>query len=199
LSPAERGAVGAPDGAAGPGDFNLGLPGVALRKRLGEDVFKSWLGQVAIVSIEGDELILSAPSKHSASYIGANFDTAILACWRVQHPSLARLRMIVAPTPISQHRPAPADPDLRWLAETGVGLAADRMGVTPRRAHERVVLWLRRCDHDTKKLRGLIEGAAALDLIGPQFTNVMNERVRALRHADQSALPLRPVALRSAS
>lgn len=195
---AETGAVGAPAGAAGP-EFDLGLPGVALRQRLGDDVFRSWLGKVAVISV-GEALVLQAPSRFVADYLVSNFETQILAAWRVQHAAVLRLRVEIAPkaaTPITRRA---ENPDARWLVDQGVDLVADRLHVTRASAEKTIVAWLQRCGRDTAGLRGILEGAAVLDLDESQFAVVVKQRTRALLHADQNPLPLRPVAIkRSAS
>jgi hypothetical protein len=191
-------AVGAPDGAAGHGEFDLGLPGAALLQRLGDDVFRSWLGKVAVVEISGDEVVLSAPTSFLADYIAANFEAAIVACWRLQHPSVSRLRMTVAArvTPISTRRKPAENADARWLVDVGVGLVAERLHATRASADKTVVAWLRRCGNDARGLRKIIAEAAEQQLTEDQFANVIKQRTRALLCADQTTLPLAPVGLR---
>jgi hypothetical protein len=197
---AEARPVGAPNGAVGPG-FDLGLPGVLLRKRLGDDVFKSWiLGKVAVVSIDEGELTLSAPSKFAAARIAQDYGAIIVDCWRLERGGIDRLRMTVVEsvTPISVRRPE--NPDARWLVDVGIDLVADRLHATRDGAEKTIVAWLKRCGRDVQGLRRIIEHAAALDLDEVQFGNVVKQRTKALLHADQTTLPLAPVSLkRSAS
>ena len=187
-SPAEAGAVGAaPDGAAGP-SFDLGLPGVALMERLGGDVFRSWLGKVAVVSIGPDELVLQAPSQFVASYIANNFEGPVLAAWRVQQPGLSKLSLVVAPTPISRKKPE--NPDARWLVDVGIGIVIDRLH-EPRAAAERTILaWLKRCGNDAAGLRRIIAETAALDVVETedQFRNIVKQRTKALLFAGQQPM-----------
>lgn len=198
---AEAGAAGAPNGAAGP-VFDLGLPGVLLRKRLGDDVFKSWiLGKVAIMALDEGELTLSAPTKFSAGYIEQNFGDAIIECWRLERGGIDRLRMTVVEsvTPISIRRPENAD--ARWLVDFGIDLVAERLHATRSAAEKTILGWVQRCGRDVAGLRRILEQAAALDLDEVQFANVVKQRTRALLHADQPVLKFGPEAAlkRSAS
>jgi hypothetical protein len=194
-----RGATEAGGGevAAGLVDYNLGLPGVALRRRLGDDVFSSWLGKVGVVSIGGDELVLQAPTSYVATRIRNDFETAILDAWRVQHPSLERLRMTIAATPISSaKKPRSDDGDARWLVDQGIAIVADRLRCTRNDADRTLVRWLDRCGKDAKGLRRIITEAAAQNLVEEQFGNLVKTSTKALLFADQRPLPLGPVSVK---
>lgn len=187
LAPADAGASGAPDGAAGP-EFDLGVPGVLLRQRLGDDVFRSWLGKVAVVSIADGELTLSAPTRFLASYIKTNYEAQILECWRLERGGIDRLRVTVvepAVVPISRRQ---ENPDARWLVDDGIGLVADRLHATREKADKKLRTWLQRCGRDVAGLRRIIEQAAALDLDEVQFSNVVKQRTKALLNAEQQPL-----------
>lgn len=198
-SRAEAGASGAPGGAARAGNFDLGLPGVLLRKRIGDAKFASWLGKVAFVSLEDGELTLSAPTRSAASYIATNFTEVILECWRLERGGVDRLRMTVVEQ-VTPLRPRREDPDARWLVDQGVAIVADRLRCTRASADKTLIGWLKRCGRDVGGLRRIIEEAADQELVEEQFGNVVKQRTRALLQADQPALRLPPVPLkRSAS
>ncbi|WKA31583.1 helix-turn-helix domain-containing protein [Bradyrhizobium roseum] len=205
-SGAEAGAVGAaPDGAAGP-VFDLGVPGVVLRQRLGDEVFRSWLGKVGFVRVAEDELVLQAPSRFVASHIRSNFEGPVLAAWRVQHPSIVRLRVEVAPevvTTLSEARGhAVNHADARWLVDVGISIVAARLHMTRASADRTLVGWLQRSGRDAAGLRRIIAEADQQNLDEQQFANVVKQRTRALLHADQPALKFGPEAIvkrRSAS
>lgn len=205
-SRAATGAGGAaPDGAAGP-EFDLGVPGVMLRRRLGDAVFASWLGKVGFVSAGQGELVLSAPSGFIAERLKRDFEGPILEAWRLQHADLQRLRITVAPevTPISSRRKptdgtggaGPGNADARWLVDHGIDIVADRLHATRVSAEKTIVSWLARCGRDVGGLRRIITEAAAQELAEDQFANVVKQQTRALLQADQPALRLPPVGLR---
>lgn len=181
----ETGAGGAaPVGAAGP-SYDLGVPGVLLRQRLGEDVFRSWFGKVAFVSTDDGELTLSAPTKFLASRLMTNFAEQIVQCWRLDRDGIDRLRITVAPpnTPFSTLRPD--NPDARWLVDAGIDLVADRLHVTRHAADKTIQNWLVRCGPDVLGLRGILEQAGQLDLDKQQFAAVVRQHTKTLLHADQ--------------
>jgi hypothetical protein len=167
---------------------------VALRQRLGEDVFRSWLGKVGVVSI-GEELVLSAPSRFIASHVRSNFETAIVEAWQVQHAVVSRLRVEVAAaavTAITSRLKAGEQEDARWLVDVGIDIVADRMRL-PRdgggkTADKTILGWLKRCGRDVAGLRRIIEQAAVLDLDEGQFENVVKQRTKALLFADQQPM-----------
>ena len=192
---AEAGVGGAPGGAARAGNFDLGLPGVLLRKRIGDAKFASWLGKVAFVSLEDGELTLSAPTRSAASYIATNFTEVILECWRLERGGVDRLRMTVVEQ-VTPLRPRREDPDARWLVDQGVAIVADRLRCTRASADKTLIGWLKRCGRDVAGLRRIIEEAADQELVEEQFGNVIKQRTRALLQADQPALRLPPVPLK---
>ncbi|UPJ55436.1 DnaA N-terminal domain-containing protein [Bradyrhizobium sp. 192] len=185
---AAAGAVGAaPDGAAGPW-FDLGIPGVALRRRLGDATFRSWLGNVAVVSLGEDELVLQAPNRFIASYIQNNFAEAVLAAWRVGNPALTHLRIVAEKqTPEEPAREASApgeNPDARWLLEVGTDLVADQLGVKRHRAAEEITDWMGRCRNDPAALRQIIVNAARFDLRGDRFRSKVKQDARSFHQAE---------------
>jgi len=193
---AEAAAVGAPDGAAGPPSFDLGLPGVALRERIGEAEFRSWLGKVAFVGVSGDELVLQAETKFRADELQKRYADKILAAWRIQYAGISRLTVQVAPATISGARKARGDPDIDWLAREGVAIVADRCRMERKAAAKQLDEWRNRCGRDAKGLRRIITEADAQGLVEDQFRNLVKVSTKALRHADQVPLPLGPVAVK---
>lgn len=183
--------------AAGPVDYNLGLPGVALRRRLGDDVFKSWLGKVGIAAIEEHELVLQAPSRFIASHLRNNFEPQILEAWRVQHPQISQVSIVVGATPISSAQKPRADAgDARWLVDQGIAIVAERLRCTRDNADRTMVRWLDRCGRDATGLRRIIVEAAAQDLVEEQFANLVKTSTKVLLFADQKPLPLGPVSVK---
>lgn len=191
-APAAAGAVGAaPDGTAGP-SFDLGIPGVALRRRLGDAMFQSWLGKVAVVSVGEEELVLQAPTRFVASYIQNNFAEAVLAAWRVGVPSLVQLRIVVdhqaEAGPVVGPPSAPArpgeNPDARWLLEIGTDLVADQLGVSRDRAAEDITDWMARCRNDPAALRQIIVNAARFDLRGDRFKSKVKQDAKVFHQGE---------------
>jgi DNA-binding transcriptional ArsR family regulator len=189
--------AGGGEGAAGPVDYNLGLPGVALRRRLGDDVFKSWLGKVGFVAVEDSELVLQAPSRFVASHLRNNFEPQILEAWRVQHPQISQVSIVIGATPISSAKKPQVDAgDARWLVEHGIAIVSARLRCTRDNADRTIVRWLDRCGKDVRGLRRIIVEADAQGLVEEQFTNLVTTSTKALLFADQKPLPLGPVSVK---
>lgn len=171
------GAGGAtPDGAAGP-SFDLGPPGAKLRKQLGDEVFRSWFGKVALVSIVDGLLTLAAPTKYVASYIQAQFEQAVLDCWRSD--GIERVDIVVGATRAPPAAARPEHPDARWLCDIGIELVAEQLGETRDRAAEEMTVWLRLCHDNPAVLKEILVGAARRDLHGYRFRGWVRQSARA--------------------
>ena len=211
--------VGAPDGADGSpnssksaAEVGLGQAGEWLRAWLGEAKFKSWFAEVTFVSVDDDRLTLTAPTRFIRDYVVAQFEGTILRAWQGQIPSLRHLTVAVRPPGgpperssapagdvplISSRRAQRAAPDdAAWFDEAGCAIVGDRLRIDQRAAKATIVGWLRRCGFDAAGLRGIIEDAAAQQLIGDPFRNVVKQRTKALLFADQSSLALPPVIIK---
>lgn len=193
--------VGAPDGAAAP-VYDLGLPGVALRHKLGDDLFRAWLGKVAVVGIDDERLTLSAPTKYVADRIAFKFEDAILDAWRVQHPTLLRLVLVVegsaasaAATPISSRRPPSHVADGRWLLEEGVRIVGERMFIAGDAAQKRIVEWLKYCGDDVAGVRRILTAVDQQDLVGERFRVLVEKALKELLLHGQETLKFGPEAV----
>lgn len=208
--------VGAPDGADGSpnssesaAEVGLGQAGERLRAWLGEAKFKSWFAEVAFVSADDDRLTLTAPTAFIRDYLVSQFENAIIDVWRRQMPGIRRLIVAVRPAGgpperfaepagdvplISSRRAQRAAPDdAAWFDDAGSAIVGERLRIDQRAAKHTIVGWLRRCGFDASGLRGIIEDAAAQQLTGDPFRNVVKQRTKALLFADQSSLALPPV------
>jgi DNA-binding transcriptional ArsR family regulator len=206
---------GAPGGAPAPASDQLGGFAARLRHRLGEDKFASWLGKAAFIAEEGETLTLAAPSRFIADYLKSFYGGTILDVWQSERPHIVRLEVIVAKAleklpaiPAATPSAPPASrvasladrrgevpAEARWLVEHGIQLVADHLRVSDHVADRTITDWLRRCGRDAGGLKQILSDAAAHRLYGDDFSNVVKQRTRALLHADQSNLPLAPVAL----
>jgi hypothetical protein len=209
---AAAGCVGAPDGAPAPASDQLGGFAARLRQRLSADSFAAWLGKAAFIGEEGDRLTLAAPSRFIADHLKNFYGGTILDVWQSERPHIVRLEVIVAKA-LAAPPAGPAAPaagvasladrrgevpaEARWLVEHGIQLVADHMRVSSHIADRTITEWLRRCGRDAEGLKQILIDAAAHKLFGDDFSNVVKQRTRTLLHADQSNLPLAPVALKN--
>ncbi len=69
--------------------------GELLKKRLGEEIFKSWLADVVIIGQEEQFLVLEVRSRLSAARIAQWYDAQIIDCFRGEYPGSVRTKAIV--------------------------------------------------------------------------------------------------------
>jgi DNA-binding transcriptional ArsR family regulator len=188
-------AASAPEGAGGPPPKqDLERLRARLKQRLGEEVFASWFGEkLTGASLAPDAVTLILPNQFHANHVKTHFETAVLECVRADHPEILRL-VAIAAKPASPARPE--HPDARWLVDEGVPLVGEAMGYAPDKAAAAIWGWLKRCGDDPSGLRRIIADAAARQLAGAQFRDVLQAGTRELRFKDQTKLPLNPVAVK---
>lgn len=208
LRPSARGTVGsagAPDGAGVPPSDQLDGFAARLAERLGRQTFDAWLGKVAFLSEEGDLLTLAAPTAFIASKVEGFYGGSILEVWQQERPPIVRLKVVVAKglaapavsgvASLGDRRNA-ASADAYWLDESGIDIVSEQLRIAHDTAKATVRDWLKRCGNDAAGLRRIISDASDQRLTGDDFSNVVKQRTKSLLFADQSALPLGPVALR---
>lgn len=59
-----------------------------LRATYGEAVYKSWIFPIQVESLEGGQLVLSAPTRFMKEWIQSNYLDTIVACWQETAPAL---------------------------------------------------------------------------------------------------------------
>ena len=65
-----------------------------LRAAVGEEVFKSWFASMELVSIEGDHVRLSVPTKFLKSWVQSHYVEKLLACWKAELSSVCRIDLV---------------------------------------------------------------------------------------------------------
>lgn len=207
LRPSARG-TGGPAGSPGgagvpPSDRFDGFAGL-LARRIGQAQYDAWLGNAAFHAEAGDLLTLAAPTQFVANHLKNFFGGSILECWQSERPGIQRIEVIVAKglaapaggvSSIGDRR-AEVSADACWLIESGIGIVSEQLRVTREAADKTVTDWLRRCGSDAAGLREIISDAVGQRLTGDNFSNVVKQRTKTLLFADQSSLPLAPVAIR---
>jgi len=66
-----------------------------LRSMLGPEVYTSWFGLVELVSLEGETVRMSVPSRFVASRIDSEYANAVLTCWQQHHPAVKHVQLII--------------------------------------------------------------------------------------------------------
>ena len=68
-----------------------------LKFSLGLSVFNNWIEDIKLISIDGDRVILSVPSRFTGEYITENFSHEILDCFRIVGEAVASVKYQVQP------------------------------------------------------------------------------------------------------
>jgi chromosomal replication initiator protein len=66
-----------------------------VRFELGEDVFSNWFGRVEFESVDRGVVCLSVPTRFLRKWIESHYADRVLAHWRVEEPTIARLEVSV--------------------------------------------------------------------------------------------------------
>ena len=64
-----------------------------LRAELGEKVFASWFGRMELEGIDDGTVHLTVPTKFLKGWIQARYTDRLLACWKVEHELVARIKV----------------------------------------------------------------------------------------------------------
>ncbi len=81
-----------------------------VRKRLQNDVgdveYRTWLRQLTLASIDGDEITLMLPSRFLRDWVHAQYGDRLASLWRSELPSIRRVDLQVAPSVDAGAEPA---------------------------------------------------------------------------------------------
>jgi chromosomal replication initiator protein len=87
-----------------------------LRSEVGEVEYRSWLRQMTLVALQGDEVIVTLPTRFLRDWVRAQFGDRLLAYWQADLPAVRRVDFRVAAepvvaAPVAAVRPAPNGAD----------------------------------------------------------------------------------------
>ncbi len=107
------------------GEPQLAAQWARIRGRLQADVgdveYRSWLKQMTLAGIDGDEVTVHLPSRFLRDWVRSHYGEKIFALWQEENPAIRRVEIRVgasrphaglaeslaaAPTPVPQHQPA---------------------------------------------------------------------------------------------
>ncbi|QDM15433.1 hypothetical protein FNL55_05060 [Tardiphaga sp. vice352] len=64
---------------------------ISLRKRLGDDIFRSWFAKVTVAGVADGTVTLVAPSPFHATKIIIDYEVQLLVAWRAMDASIERV------------------------------------------------------------------------------------------------------------
>jgi len=93
-----------------------------LREEVGDVEFRSWLRQMTLASVDGDEAMIALPTRFLRDWVSSHYGDRLRALWQQENPAIRRVDLRVA----AGGRAASADASestTRPLAESLVGAA----------------------------------------------------------------------------
>jgi chromosomal replication initiator protein len=88
-----------------------------LQQEVGEVEYRTWLRQMTLVGLEGDEITVHLPSRFLRDWVRAQFGDRLTALWQEQIPAIRRVEVGVGngggtglAESVSPHRPTPLAP-----------------------------------------------------------------------------------------
>jgi chromosomal replication initiator protein len=81
-----------------------------LRVEFGETTYRTWLGPLQLAGLEGDRVLLTAPTRFLRDWIAAHYADRIRALWRRLNPAIAGVALIVETTTATRAPAAPSCP-----------------------------------------------------------------------------------------
>jgi chromosomal replication initiator protein len=124
-----------------------------LRDEVGEVEYKSWLRQMTLSSLQGEEVVVLLPTRFLRDWVRGHYGDRLRALWQAEIPAIRRIEFRVTPEPRAEARapataavaePAPATvaPRLAELPEAGLAEPLGRPAPAPEpRAAERGGDW----------------------------------------------------------
>ncbi len=94
-----------------------------LREEVGEVEYRTWLRQMTLVGIEGDEVVVNLPTRFLRDWVRSHYGDRLRALWQHEAPAVRRADVRVAPqprgaTPAAEDDAAVATPLQPGLAES---------------------------------------------------------------------------------
>src|SRR5918995_2197886 len=70
-----------------------------LREEVGEAEYRSWLRQMTLAGVEGDEAVVLLPTRFLRDWVCGQYGDRLRALWQQEQPGVRRVEVRVAPTP----------------------------------------------------------------------------------------------------
>ena len=78
-----------------------------LQAEVGEVEYRTWLRQMALVGIDGDEITVTLPTRFLRDWVSTRYGDRLRAMWQQESPSIRRVDIRVGEAPVEP--PAPAE------------------------------------------------------------------------------------------
>jgi chromosomal replication initiator protein len=103
-----------------------------LREEVGDAEYKSWLRQMTLLGVEGDEVVILLPTRFMRDWVNSHYGDRLRALWQAEYPAVRRVELRISQGGAPDAAGAPDDA-VRAAAPDGKGLAES---LAPRPAAE---------------------------------------------------------------
>ena len=86
-----------------------------LREEVGEVEYRTWLRQMTLAGIEGEDAVILLPTRFLRDWVSSHYGDRLRALWHAEEPSVRRIDIRVSATPVAE--PALAGVEERPQAE----------------------------------------------------------------------------------
>ena len=89
-----------------------------LREDVGEVEYRSWLRQMTLSAIEGEEVVILLPTRFLRDWVRTHYGDRLRVLWQAEHPGIRRIDIRVAAEPRAEALPDAPSPRAGGLAES---------------------------------------------------------------------------------
>ena len=89
-----------------------------LREDVGEVEYRSWLRQMTLSAIEGEEVVILLPTRFLRDWVRTHYGDRLRVLWQGEHPGIRRIDIRVAAEPRAEALPDAPSPRAGGLAES---------------------------------------------------------------------------------
>ena len=82
-----------------------------LREEVGESEYKSWLRQMTLLGVRGDEAVIVLPTRFMRDWVKSHYGDRLRALWQAECPTVRRVEIKVAPSGGTEVPPVVPKPD----------------------------------------------------------------------------------------
>src|SRR5918997_5115884 len=62
-----------------------------LREEVGDSEYKSWLRQMTLLGVEGDEVIILLPTRFMRDWVNSHYGDRLRVLWQAEYPAVRRV------------------------------------------------------------------------------------------------------------
>ncbi|GAA0598322.1 chromosomal replication initiator protein DnaA [Craurococcus roseus] len=111
-----------------------------LRDEVGDSEYKSWLRQMTLLGVEGDEVVILLPTRFMRDWVNSHYGDRLRVLWQAEYPAVRRVDLRISQSGAPDAAAAIGDPDdTAPAAPDGKGLAESLSSPRPAEARSPAV------------------------------------------------------------